>query len=109
MELIERNINHLIQCCESHHVKSMWLFGSALDESQFNDESDIDFIVEFESFPILDYADNYFDLKDKLETTFNRNVDIVSASSLSNPYFIQEVDRTKKLVYKKSDNIIKTS
>jgi predicted nucleotidyltransferase len=46
----------------------MWLFGSALDESQFNDESDIDFIVEFESFPILDYADNYFDLKDKLET-----------------------------------------
>jgi predicted nucleotidyltransferase len=99
MELIERNINHLIQCCESHHVKSMWLFGSALDESQFNDESDIDFIVEFESFPILDYADNYFDLKDKLETTFNRSVDIVSANSLSNPYFIQEVDRTKRLIF----------
>jgi predicted nucleotidyltransferase len=99
MELIERNINLLVQCCESHHVKSMWLFGSALNESQFNDESDIDFIVEFESFPILDYADNYFNLKDQLETTFNRSVDLVSTSSLSNPYFIQEVDRTKRLIF----------
>jgi len=109
MELIERNINHLIQCCESHHVKSMWLFGSALDDSQFNEQSDIDFIVEFAAFPILEYADNYFDLKEKLEATFDRNVDLVTASSLSNPYFIQEVNRTKKLVYQKSDNIIKTS
>ena len=99
MELIERNINLLVQCCESHHVKSMWLFGSALNESQFNDESDIDFIVEFESFPVLDYADNYFNLKDQLETTFNRRVDLVSTSSLSNPYFIQEVDRTKRLIF----------
>ncbi len=99
MELIERNINLLVQCCESHHVKSMWLFGSALNESQFNDESDIDFIVEFEPFPILDYADNYFNLKDQLETTFNRSVDLVSTSSLSNPYFIQEVDRTKRLIF----------
>jgi len=77
----------------------MWLFGSAIDSQKFNDNSDIDFIVEFDTIPVLEYADNYFDLKEKLEIEFKRSVDLVTNTSLTNPYFISEVNRTKKLVF----------
>ena len=92
----------------------MWVFGSALNMEKFNDQSDIDLIVEFE----LEYADNYFELKDKLEVTLNRPVDLLTSSNLTNPYFVQEVNRTKKLIFTKEhlpilkisvDNIIKPS
>jgi predicted nucleotidyltransferase len=31
--------------------------------TEFNTESDIDLIVEFQLIDVLDYADNYYDLK----------------------------------------------
>ena len=43
-------------------LKSLYAFGSVLSD-KFNDESDIDLIVNFSDVQLLDYADNYFDLK----------------------------------------------
>lgn len=99
--LTDLNIKQLEAHCSSHSVKNMWLFGSAVDSQKFNDQSDLDFIVEFDSIPVLEYADNFFELKEKLETAFNRHVDLVTNTCLTNPYFISEVNRTKKLVFSK--------
>ena len=118
MDLISSQISFLNAHCIEHHVKNMWVFGSAINMEKFNEQSDIDLIVEFEPFPILEYADNYFELKDKLEVTLNHPVDLLTSSNLSNPYFVQEVNRTKKLIFTKEhlpvlkisvDNIIKPS
>lgn len=66
----------------------------------FNENSDIDFIVEFnETIPLLSYADNYFDLLFSFEDLFKREIDLVTQNSLRNPYFILEINNTKKLVY----------
>ena len=46
-----------------------------------------------------DYADTYFALADKFEDIFRRPVDLVTDKSLSNPYFIDSINRTKKLIY----------
>jgi predicted nucleotidyltransferase len=46
MILIEKNIDRLKIICSAHNVDKMYLFGSALN-SNFNDNSDIDFLVKF--------------------------------------------------------------
>jgi predicted nucleotidyltransferase len=49
----------------------MYLFGSALN-SNFNDNSDIDFLVKFKSFELSQYFDNYINLKENQKTCWKR-------------------------------------
>lgn len=94
------NLHHqkLQKLCESHKVKSLYAFGSVLTEN-FNSESDIDFLVNFHEMELLEYSDNYFDFLFSLEKLFNRKIDLVTEKSLKNPYFIEKINQTKKLVY----------
>ena len=84
--------------CKQYKVKTLYVFGSALTEN-FGKESDVDFIVDFESLPITDYVNNYFDFKFSLEDIFKRPVDLLEEKSLRNPYFIQSINKHKRLVY----------
>jgi predicted nucleotidyltransferase len=74
------------------------VFGSACSD-KFNEKSDIDLLISFNSMDYGDYADTYFDLADKFESLFQRSVDLVTEKSLSNPYFIDSVNKTKRLLY----------
>ena len=73
-------------------------FGSIV-MGTFSEESDIDLLVSFTPMDYGDYADNYFILADKFEALFNRPVDLITEKSLSNPYFIESVNRTKTRLY----------
>ena len=97
-KIVEDNIESIKQLCKNHHVKSLFAFGSVCTE-RFNDASDIDLLISFNSLDYADYADNYFLLADKLEDVFQRHVDLVTEKSLSNPYFIASVNKTKMLIY----------
>ena len=96
--LIENNLSRIRELCTSHKVKALFVFGSATNDS-FNDASDIDLLVSFEPMEHGDYADSYFSLADQLEKVFQRPVDLVTENSLSNPYFIRTLEKTKKLIY----------
>ena len=98
MNLINQNIEDIFGLCKSHKVKSLYVFGSILTD-KFKDESDIDLIVAFSDVDLLDYADNYFDLKFSLEDTLKRPVDLLEEQALKNPYFRSAVDKTKQLIY----------
>jgi len=76
----------------------MYAFGSVCTD-KFNNNSDIDFLISFEDISYEQYTDNYFDLHYKLQDLFNRRIDLLTENSLSNPYFINGVDRTKQLIY----------
>ena len=91
----KKQINEL---CVSHKVKSLYAFGSVLTDD-FNSNSDIDLIVDFKEIDVVDYADNYFDLKFSLQDIFNRSVDLLEEQALKNPYFKEEFTQTKELVY----------
>jgi len=65
----------------------------------FNANSDIDLIVDFKDVDVNDYADNYFDLKFSLQNIFNRPIDLLEEHAIKNPYFKQQVNKTKELVY----------
>ena len=79
-------------------MSELFVFGSVLGDS-FNEESDIDFVVDFSDVSLEDYADNYFDLKFSLERIFKRDVDLLERKAIRNPYLLESIDSTKQLVY----------
>jgi hypothetical protein len=79
-------------------VKSLYAFGSVLTD-KFNDKSDIDLIVNFSDVQLLDYADNYFDLKFSLEDTFKRSVDLLEEKAIKNPYLKRAIEKNMQLIY----------
>jgi len=84
--------------CAKHKVNKLFVFGSVLKDT-FTNESDIDFVVDFEKLDLSDYADNYFDLKDQLESIFNRSVDLLEEKGIRNPYLRKKIENEKHLIY----------
>lgn len=96
---IEQKAGDVESLCRRYRVLRLELFGSAAAGTDRIGESDLDFLVEFESIQIGEYADNYFGLLGSLEELFGRPVDLVVAAAIKNPYFRQSVESTKALVY----------
>lgn len=85
--------------CRTLSVKQLYIFGSGAGNSLKKD-SDLDFLLSFQDgLSAEEYADNYFLLHQKLEQLFNRKIDLITERSLSNPFFIDSINRTKKLIY----------
>ena len=61
--------------------------------------SDIDLIVDFDPIDVVNYADNYFDLKFSLQDILHRPIDLLEEKALKNPYFKQAINQNRKLVY----------
>lgn len=98
MKLIEQNKQKIHQLCKEHYVKQLYLFGSVLTE-KFNNQSDIDFLVQFATIDLNNYFDNYMDFKEELESLFNRKVDLIENQAVKNPIFRKVLDREKKMIY----------
>ena len=98
MNLIENNIQKIIDLCKKHKVHKLFVFGSVLT-SRFNDNSDVDLIVDFNKAEVSDYFDNFFDFKYALENLFGRKVDLLEEQTIKNPYLKKNVDATKTLIY----------
>ena len=87
------------QLCRRYGVRRLELFGSAVSGRYRPGESDLDFLVEFETSPRGGYADAYFGLLEALEDLFGRPVDLVVASAVKNPYFRESIESNKALLY----------
>ena len=96
--IITKNMETIRALCESHNVENLFVFGSACTD-KFNESSDVDFLVSFKKTNFEKYTDNYFDMSFKLEDLFKRSVDLLESNCLRNPYFIEEVNKSKVLVY----------
>ena len=98
MKLIEVNLHKIFELCRLHKVKSLAAFGSILTD-RFNDDSDVDLLVDFNSKDIDDYVSNYFGLKEALMKLFNRDVDLIEEKGQKNKFFINNLNRTKHIIY----------
>ncbi|MBQ8502392.1 MAG: nucleotidyltransferase domain-containing protein [Bacteroides sp.] len=98
MKLIENNIQKIIALCRKHKVNKLFVFGSILT-NRFNDESDVDLVVDFNKVSLEDYADNYFDLKYSLQNLLGREVDLLEDKAIRNPVLRRNIDNSKLLVY----------
>ena len=89
----------LEEVCRRFRVRRLELFGSAVAGGFREDESDLDFLVEFQPLGPGEHADAYFGLLQALEDLFGRPVDLVMSVAIRNRYFRGSVDRTRRLVY----------
>ena len=65
----------------------------------FDTLSDIDLLVDFLDQDALQYTSNYFQFKFELEKLFNRKIDLLEERALKNPYFIENINQKKQLLY----------
>ena len=86
------------ELCLKHSVGELAVFGSVLTD-KFNDSSDIDLVVDFTRMERKEYAGNYFNFKKSLEDLFQRKVDLLEKSALKNPFFLEVLQNTKKIIY----------
>ncbi len=97
--LVEQHRTQLEALCHRYGVRRLEVFGSAATGLAQSGESDLDFLVEFDTLPPGGYADAYFGLLESLEALYGRPVDLVVASAIRNPFFLQSVERTRTLLY----------
>jgi uncharacterized protein len=86
----------IAKLCTAHGVRSLDAFGSATLSASPND---YDFIVELDTLPDRSRARRWIDLAESLEKLLGKPVDLVSAGSMSNPYFAKTVAATRTPVY----------
>jgi len=97
--LIERHRDEVAALCRRAGARRLDAFGSAVRDDFDPATSDLDFLVEFDEVAPAGYAQAYFTLKEGLETLFGRPVDLVTGSSLANPYFRERITAERRNVY----------
>ena len=95
LEVAKPQIQQLIK---KYKVEKLYAFGSVCTDN-FSNESDVDLLVSFGDMPLLDFADNYFDFQNDLETILKRKIDLVVEKSITNPYFAKTIEKTKTPLY----------
>jgi uncharacterized protein len=95
--IVETHADGLTDFCRQWKIRELSLFGSALRED-FGPESDLDFLVSFETGAEWDLFD-LVEMKEELQTLFGRPVDIVEKEALRNPWRKHEILKTRQIVY----------
>lgn len=84
------DLDAIARVCEAHGVRRLRVFGSAASGRFDPERSDVDLLVEFT--PDLPHPfDAYFGLKEDLERLLGREVDLIMADAVRNPYFARSV------------------
>ncbi len=105
--LLKNNLDKIIELCKKHHIKNLYVFGSAV-RNDFGNESDIDFLYEmdyagfdFENLKTVPYDPFliFFDLKEKMEKILGRKVDLIPNQQFKNKYMRESVGKDKTLIY----------
>lgn len=96
--LIESKRAQVAEICRRFQVRRLELFGSAASDEFDPQRSDVDFVVDFAPGG-RDLFHLYFGLSEALEGLFGRKVDLVMEGAMTNPYFIESVNRTRQPVY----------
>lgn len=99
MHLITDNLEQIYALCRKYGVKTLSVFGSILTP-RFNENSDVDFSATFypEEDPLV-AGENFLNLYMDLEDLMGRRIDLVDEDNLKNPYFKEELEETKQLIY----------
>ena len=97
--IIDQHRSEVAALCRRAGARRLDAFGSTVRSDFDPQTSDLDFLVEFDDLPPADYARAYFALKEGLESLFGRPVDLVTGSSLANPYFRDRVAAERRNVY----------
>jgi predicted nucleotidyltransferase len=90
----------IISLFEKHKIKEAYLFGSVITDKFDEKKSDVDFLVNFiDGIDPLEKGELLWNLRFSLEDNLNRPIDLITETSLKNPYFIEELNEKKLKIY----------
>jgi hypothetical protein len=98
-KIIQENQSQLVELCKKYHAQRLEVFGSVTRDDFNPATSDLDFLVEFDEVGVENYADCYFGLLEELVSLFSLPVELVVISSVKNPYFLQNIEKNRALLY----------
>lgn len=98
-ELIDQHRSEVTELCRQHRVKTLEVFGSASGGEFDPADSDVDLLVEFQPMPPSEHSRHYFGLWFALEEVFGRPVDLVERPAVTNPYFLEEIRSSRRVLY----------
>jgi uncharacterized protein len=85
--------------CINHKVKYLYAFGSSVTDRFDIEKSDIDLLVEIDDPDPIERGEKLISLWDLFEIFFKRRVDLLTESSIHNPFLRDSIDSTKILIY----------
>ena len=98
-EEISGKINDFNAVCKAHNVKYIYAFGSSITTKFDSAKSDIDLLVDIDYSDPVERGEKLISLWDTFENFFNRKVDLLTETSIHNPYLRKSIDSTKILIY----------
>ncbi len=98
-DLIDAKSNDFKILCLKHQVKYLYAFGSSTSERFDEEKSDIDLLVEIDDPDPVERGEKLLSLWDLFEKFFKRRVDLLTDSSIHNPFLRKSIDSTKILIY----------
>ena len=98
-QILTDKLPQVRELLKKHKVKKAYAFGSVCTD-HFNKASDIDFLIAFEDNldPMVE-GESWWNLLEGLKIIFNRDIDLVTEKALRNPYFIEELQEKRQLIY----------
>jgi uncharacterized protein len=97
--LIRNRLETFKMICKNHKVKVMYAFGSSISEKFNETTSDIDLIVELDEEDPIQKGEYLINLWNSLESFFQKKVDLITESSIKNPYLKKSIEANKLLIY----------
>ena len=98
-ESIKNRESEFVSLCQSHEVKSLYAFGSSINERFNEDKSDIDLLIEVNTKDPLKKGEYLIELWELFEVFFQRKVDLLTISQIKNPILRENIENSKVLVY----------
>ena len=97
---IAQHTAKIAEICRCYRIRRLDIFGSAARADDFDAmRSDADFPVEFETDAVVDLA-TFFNAKAELEKLLGRDVDLVEAGAIRNPFVLEGVYNHLESVYR---------
>ena len=96
---ISKHLKDFESLCANHSVKYIYAFGSAVTNHFDKKNSDFDLIVEIDEIDPIERGEKLISLWDTFENFFNRKVDLLTDSSIKNPFLRKSINSTKVLIY----------
>lgn len=101
IDLITRNLEASHAACEEFDVDTLWVFDSAVREDWVEGKSDVDMAVEFGSTDLTRFS-QHMGFIVRLEDILDVFPHVVDLESIVGPDLLQELERTKVLIYEKA-------
>ncbi len=96
--LLEKQAS-IADICRKHHVQRLFVFGSAARDDFDPARSDVDFLVEFKPGYTPKSSWLKLDMEGELEEVLQRRIDLLTSSSLRNPYLVRQIQSERQALY----------